>query len=98
MGSDSLFSLDGKVVFVSGASSGIGLHLAEVLARAGAAVALAARRKDKLDGAVADLLAKGHRAYAVPMDVVDASTIAPAFDAAEQALGGCVDVLLNNAG
>lgn len=96
--SEGLFSLQGTVAFVSGASSGFGLHLAGVLAQAGAAVALAARRMDKIDSAVADLVSRGHRACAVYLDVTKTETIAPAFDAAEQALGGTVDVLLNNAG
>ena len=97
-GSEDLFSLQGKIAFVSGASSGFGLHLAGVLAQAGAAVALAARRRDKIDAAVADLISRGHRACAVYLDVTKTETIAPAFDAAEQALGGTADILLNNAG
>lgn len=98
MSSEALFSLSNRVAFVSGASSGIGLHLAGVLARAGCAVALAARRKDNIEAAVDKLLSAGHRACAVQMDVTKASTIAPAFDAVEHALGGPVDVVLNNAG
>ena len=93
-----MFSLKGKVAFISGASSGIGLHLAGVMARAGAAVALAARRRDKLEAAVAALCADGHKACAVQLDVSDAASVAPAFDAAEKALGAGVDVLINNAG
>ncbi len=96
--SEGLFNLQGRIAFVSGASSGLGLHLAGVLARAGASVALAARRRDKIEAATAELVAQGHRACSVYLDVTKAETIAPAFDAAEQALGGTVDVLLNNAG
>ena len=47
MATEDLFTLKGSVAFVTGASSGIGLHLANVLARAGAKVAIAARRKEK---------------------------------------------------
>jgi NAD(P)-dependent dehydrogenase (short-subunit alcohol dehydrogenase family) len=98
MSTEAIFNLNDKVSFVSGASSGIGRHLAGVLARAGSAVALAARRQDKIEAAVDELVADGHRACAVQMDVTKSSTIAPAFDAAEKALGRPVDVLLNNAG
>ena len=96
--SDDLFSLKGKVAFISGASSGFGLHLAGVMAKAGAAVVLAARRTDKLETAVKDLVSAGYRACAVPLDVTKSQTIAPAFDKAEQLLGAPADILLNNAG
>ena len=98
MSKDRIFSLKGKVALVSGASSGIGLHLAHVLAQAGAKVALGARRKDKLESAVTNLISSGFQAVAVQLDVMKKSTIAPAFDTAELGLGGPVDVLLNNAG
>lgn len=98
MSIEGMFSLSNKVALISGGSSGIGLHLARVLAEAGCAVALAARRKDKMEAAVDKLITNGHRACAVQMDVTDSSTIAPAFDAVEKALGAPVDVLLNNAG
>jgi len=93
-----LFGLAGRVAFVSGASDGIGRHVAGVLARAGAAVALAARRVDKAEQAAAALRAAGLRACAVGLDVTRGETIAPAFDAAESALGAPCDVLFNNAG
>lgn len=93
-----LFGLAGRVAFVSGASDGIGRHVAGVLARAGAAVALAARRVDKAEQAAAALRADGLRACAVALDVTRSETIAPAFDAAEAALGAPCDVLFNNAG
>lgn len=95
---DRLFSLQGRVALVSGASSGIGRHVAGVLAEAGAAVALAARRRDQIEAAARALTDGGHRAVAVYLDVTDEATIGPAFDAAEAALGAPVDLLLNNAG
>ena len=94
---DELFSLKGKTAMVSGASSGLGRHMAQVLARAGAMVAVAARRRDRLDSLVAEIEKAGGRATAVAMDVTDVKSIVAAFDAAEKALG-TVTVLLNNAG
>ena len=93
-----IFSLKGKTVLVSGASSGIGLHVARTFAAAGAAVALCARRIDRIDSAVRELTDAGHRAAAVYLDVTKPETIAAAFDAAERHLGGVVDVLINSAG
>jgi NAD(P)-dependent dehydrogenase (short-subunit alcohol dehydrogenase family) len=91
------FRLDGRSALVTGASSGLGRHFAMTLAMAGAKVAVAARRRDKLDEVVAEIERAGGRAVAVAMDVTDATTIAPAFDAAEQAIGPLA-VLINNAG
>lgn len=98
MSNEWLFNLDNKVALVSGASSGLGLHLAGVLARAGAAVVLAARRTDRVEAEADRLRAQGHRACAVQMDVTQGATIGAAFDAAEASFGRPVDVLLNNAG
>lgn len=93
-----LFSLRGKTVLVSGASSGIGLHLARTFAEAGAAVALAARRVDRLEAAVSDLTSAGYKAAGVFMDVTQPDSIPSAFSTAEERLGASVDVLVNNAG
>jgi NAD(P)-dependent dehydrogenase (short-subunit alcohol dehydrogenase family) len=98
MSGNDIFSLSGRTALVTGASSGIGLHLAEVLARAGAAVALAARRAEKTDAAAKDLVATGHRACGVYLDVTDARTIEPAFIKAEKELGAPIDILVNNSG
>lgn len=91
------FDLTGRVALVTGASAGLGRHFAAVLARAGAAVALAARRRDELDAAVREIEASGGRAAAVTLDVTDAVSVRAAVDAAEKALGP-VDILVNNAG
>jgi NAD(P)-dependent dehydrogenase (short-subunit alcohol dehydrogenase family) len=91
------FDLAGRVALVTGASAGLGRHFAGVLARAGAAVALAARRRDVLDEVVRDLTASGGRASAVACDVTEAQSVAAAIAAAEAVLGP-IDILVNNAG
>jgi len=94
---ESLFGLDGKVALVTGASSGLGARFAATLARAGAAVLLAARREDLLQAQVDAIAGDGGRAAAVTLDVTDPVAVGEAFDAAEAAFGP-VDVLVNNAG
>jgi NAD(P)-dependent dehydrogenase (short-subunit alcohol dehydrogenase family) len=91
------FSLLGKRVFISGASSGIGLHLARLCAEAGANVALAARRQDKLDEAVRELRCQGATAAGVRLDIADSTSIGSALDKSERELGGPIDILVNNA-
>lgn len=90
--------LDGRRALITGASGGLGLHFAKVLAAAGAEVILAARRVDKLEDAVGSLRASGARAHAVAMDVVDAASVRAAFADIETLLGGPVDIVVNNAG
>ncbi len=94
---EALFSLIGRTALVTGASSGLGRRFAEVLAKAGAAVALAARRQDRLDRAADEISKSGGRTIAVPMDVSDVESIAAGFAAAEVALG-TITVVINNAG
>jgi len=91
------FDLTGKVVLVTGASSGLGVHFARTLAEAGASVAIAARRADRLASLQAELQAKGAKVAAVELDVQSSASIANAFDAAERHLGP-IDVVINNAG
>ncbi len=91
------FALAGKVALVTGASSGLGEHFAHVLARAGAAVVLAARRMDPLARLAAAIEGKGAKALAVAMDVTDRQSIAEAFTAAETVFGPAT-VVVNNAG
>ncbi|MGH6816128.1 MAG: SDR family NAD(P)-dependent oxidoreductase [Hyphomicrobiaceae bacterium] len=91
------FALTGKTAFVTGASSGLGRHFATVLAGAGAKVALAARRRDRLEELADTIAAHGGQAAAVVLDVTRPEAIGPAFDAAEAALGP-VTILVNNAG
>lgn len=91
------FDLTGQVAFITGASSGMGRHMAMLLARHGAAVAIAARSSEKLAALVKDIEAEGGKAVAIMLDVVDREAIAPAVDLAEAALGP-VTILINNAG
>ncbi|ERO64153.1 hypothetical protein P308_02580 [Pseudomonas piscis] len=91
------FSLTGKVVLVTGASSGIGAHLARVAARVGAKLVLAARRSERLAEVQADIEFENGEAICVALDVTNRDSVEAAFDAAEAAFG-VVDVVLNNAG
>ena len=91
------FSVASEVALVTGASSGIGLHLAEVLAAAGAKVALAARRTDRLEEACAGIRERGGTCLPVALDVTSRDSIAAALDAVESSLGK-LSVLVNNAG
>ena len=91
------FSVAGEVVLVTGASSGIGLHFAEVLALAGAKVALAARRTDRLEQACDEIRARGGTCLPIALDVTDRGSIVAALAAAEAGLG-TPSVLVNNAG
>ncbi|HEY0435282.1 MAG TPA: SDR family NAD(P)-dependent oxidoreductase [Phenylobacterium sp.] len=82
---------------ITGASAGLGAHFARLLAGEGAAVALTARRLDKVEALAGELAGQGHRAMALRLDVADAHSIAPAFDEIESALGP-ISILVNNAG
>ncbi len=92
-----IFDLKGRVALITGASGGLGLRFAEVLAANGAAVALVARRADKLAAAKARIEQAGGRAIAIEADVLDRAQMNRAFDQAEKAFG-TVTVLVNNAG
>ena len=91
------FDLSGKVALVTGASSGLGVHFARTLASAGASVAIAARRADRLASLQAELQNAGNKATAVELDVRAAKSVNVALDAAETALGP-IDIVVNNAG
>jgi NAD(P)-dependent dehydrogenase (short-subunit alcohol dehydrogenase family) len=91
------FDLSGKVALVTGASSGLGVHFARTLASAGAAVAIAARRADRLASLQAELRDAGGKVAAVDLDVQSGQSTAAAFESAERALGP-IDILVNNAG
>jgi 3-oxoacyl-[acyl-carrier protein] reductase len=97
MSAAQIFDLAGKVALVTGASSGLGLRFAEVLAENGAAVVLVARRADRLGALKARIEKSGGRAIAVEADVRERAAMQAAFDAAEAAFG-TVTILVNNAG
>ena len=92
-----LFSLDGKVAVVTGASRGIGGALASALARAGAAVALLGRDTQALSAAQAALAAQGRSVMHVTADVGVNSSIEAAFDTVLGSMSR-IDILINNAG
>ncbi|HTT47179.1 MAG TPA: glucose 1-dehydrogenase [Pseudolabrys sp.] len=92
-----MFSLQGRVALVTGASSGLGAQFAKALADNGAAVALVARRAGRLKALQSEIEGKGGKAIALEADVTDRAAVARAFDAAEKAFG-TVTVLVNNAG
>lgn len=89
--------LRGKTAFVTGGSSGIGAHLAGVLAEAGANVVVAARREHELARVVVAIEKRGGKAFAVRIDVTESESIERGFLAAEKEMG-VANVLLNNAG
>jgi NAD(P)-dependent dehydrogenase (short-subunit alcohol dehydrogenase family) len=91
------FSMAGKNVAITGASSGFGHHFAGVLAQAGANVILGARRTEKVAARVDEINKAGGKALGLELDVRDADSAANFLIAAEEAFGP-IDVLVNNAG
>jgi 3-oxoacyl-[acyl-carrier protein] reductase len=92
-----IFNLTGRAALVTGASSGLGARFAEVLAANGAAVALVARRAERLAEVQQKIEAAGGRAIAIAADVLDSAAMRRAFDEAEAAFG-TITILVNNAG
>jgi NAD(P)-dependent dehydrogenase (short-subunit alcohol dehydrogenase family) len=97
MASPNPFDLTGKVAIVTGASSGLGRHFALTLAKAGAKVAVAARRTEKLNELAREIEAFDGRAVPVTLDVESADSVRAAVVAAETELGP-IGILVNNAG
>jgi NAD(P)-dependent dehydrogenase (short-subunit alcohol dehydrogenase family) len=87
----------GRVVVITGASSGIGRAAALAFAKQGAVVVLAARNAEQLEDAARDCRASGGKALAVPTDVADAEAVSSLAQAAVTAFGR-IDVWINNAG
>lgn len=92
-----LFRLDGKVVIVTGASSGLGVSFARAFAEAGADLVLGARRVEKMTATAALVEEAGRRVYTRKTDVADPEQCRHLVDAAVAEFGR-VDVLINNAG
>ena len=95
--SGELFDVSGRAVLVTGASSGLGRHFAITLARAGANVALGARRLERLQALVQQIEAEGGQALAVQMDVTSHDSVCDAFELAAARLGP-IGIVVNNAG
>jgi NADP-dependent 3-hydroxy acid dehydrogenase YdfG len=90
-------NIDGKVVVITGASSGLGEATARHLSAQGASVVLGARRQDRIEALASELTRSGRKAIAVTMDVTDREQVKKLVNAAVQAYAR-VDVIINNAG
>ncbi len=90
-------ALDGKVAAITGASSGIGAATAELLAKEGAAVALIARRADRLSKLADKIEAAGGKAYPLQGDIADHGKVEAMIGEISGNLGR-LDILVNNAG
>jgi NADP-dependent 3-hydroxy acid dehydrogenase YdfG len=90
-------NIKGKVVVITGASSGLGEATARLLSAEGASVVLGARRVERLKSLADELNAKGGKALAVATDVTDRQQVKKLADAAVQEFGR-IDVMINNAG
>jgi len=92
-----LFKLENKVALVTGAGSGLGRQFAVTLAAAGASVALAARRREKLEETANIIRANGGRAISLELDVTESLSITNCIRETVSELG-TPDILVNNAG
>ena len=89
--------IEGKVVVITGASSGLGEAAARLLSAQGASVVLGARRVDRIQSLAGELTGSGGKALAIPTDVTRYDQVKRLVDAAVQAYGR-IDVMINNAG
>ena len=90
-------NIEGKVVVITGASSGLGEATARLLSAQGATVVLGARRVERIQALADKLTASGGKALAIPTDVTDYDQVQRLVDAAVQTYGR-IDVMINNAG
>jgi NADP-dependent 3-hydroxy acid dehydrogenase YdfG len=90
-------NIEGKVVVITGASSGLGEATAKALSAQGASVVLGARRQDRIQALARELTSRGGKAIAVPTDVAHREQVKNLVDAAVQAYAR-IDVMINNAG
>ena len=93
----SIFSLEGKVAIVTGASRGLGQAIAVALAEAGADLFVTARDESSLDETKARIVARGRQCHAAAQNVRDTSSIAATVERCREKLGR-IDILVNNAG
>ncbi|GAA4953878.1 SDR family oxidoreductase [Actinoplanes utahensis] len=91
------YELQNRTAVITGAASGIGAATAELLAAAGARVALLSRRRDRLDDVAAKIEAAGGVALAVPVDITDPASVRSAADRVTAAFGPA-DLVVNAAG
>lgn len=92
-----IFDLKGRVAVVTGASSGIGIQMAKVLASKGADIAIVARRKEKLEAVAKEIKELGVRCIPIECDITDISQVKIAVDLVKSEFGK-IDILVNNAG
>ncbi len=90
-------NIKGKVVVITGASSGLGAATARHLSAQGASVTLGARRGDRIQSLAEELTSKGGKALAVPTDVTRLGAVTRLVETAVEKFGR-LDVMLNNAG
>ncbi|MEP6687392.1 MAG: SDR family oxidoreductase [Gemmatimonadales bacterium] len=90
-------NIEGKVVVITGASSGLGEAAARHLSAEGATVVLGARRVERIESLAGELTARGGRVLAMVTDVTDCPQVKRLVDAAVETYGR-IDVMLNNAG
>jgi NADP-dependent 3-hydroxy acid dehydrogenase YdfG len=90
-------NIEGKIVVITGASSGLGEATARLLSAQGAVLVLGARRADRLQSLADELTGRGGKALAVCTDVTDCDQVKRLVDAAVQTYGR-IDVMINNAG
>lgn len=92
-----IFDLTGKVALITGGSSGLGQQFAQALAKQGATIALAARRKEKLDDFAAELTAQGITCLTLRCDVTQEQDVIDTVEKVKATFGK-IDILVNNAG
>ncbi|MFV0368007.1 MAG: 3-oxoacyl-[acyl-carrier-protein] reductase [Hyphomicrobiaceae bacterium] len=90
-----MFDLTGKTALVTGATGGIGGAIARAFHKAGANVAISGRQAEKLEALKSEL---GERVFVVPCDLADRAAVGRLVDEAIKALGGRLDIIVNNAG
>ena len=97
MATNNLFNLEGKTALVTGAGSGIGKEIAKTLYEAGANLALAARRRDKLEETKSDIKSKEHKVQTFSLDVTEETSINECLENIYNEFSS-IDILVNNAG